>query len=207
MVEREGVIQYRLDFQVVALEGKLQSVVDELNHLRQPLFEASLIGQDSSRYGGLGFGNLSIKVADEFLVSGTQTGHLPVLGMSDVALVRTCQPSRNHIDAYGLCEPSSEAMTHGVLYSIDASVNVVVHVHSPHIWRHRQVLGLSATAAHIPYGTPEMAKAVVELWPTIDKVNGVGVFAMAGHEDGIVAAGTDGKSVVCRLLELASPVE
>ena len=79
-------------------------------------------------------------------------------------------------------------MTHGTVYALDAGVQWVIHAHSPHIWRHAEALGLPLTAADVPYGSPELAAEVERLFRDTE-VAALGIFAMAGHEDGIVAFG------------------
>jgi hypothetical protein len=51
------------------------TAVHELERWRRPLFEAGLIGYDEAL--GVGYGNLSMRTGQrQFVVSGTQTGHL-----------------------------------------------------------------------------------------------------------------------------------
>ena len=96
-----------------------------------------------------------------------------------------------------MTKPSSESMTHGVAYQTLDTAMAVIHVHSPDIWRNSDKLGLAATSADIPYGTPEMARAVRQLvleehqkTGCSSQLNGQAiVFVMKGHEDGVVAVG------------------
>ncbi|MEM7802483.1 MAG: hypothetical protein AAF633_25035, partial [Chloroflexota bacterium] len=60
-----------------------------------------------------------------FLISGTQTGHVEKLDFSQYALVTDCYPKENRVVARGACKPSSESMTHGVVYLLDASATCV----------------------------------------------------------------------------------
>lgn len=187
---REGVIQYRLDFAQQALPDGL--LPDELNTCRSRLFSMGLIGQDDSRYAGLGYGNISLRVLalvtqDAFLVSGSQTGHLSVLGAKHYALVTACDPARNYLQAMGETRPSSEAMTHAVIYQTLLPVQAVIHVHWPDLWQNALKQGMLVTAEDIPYGTPQMAAAVRECLLKYNQC--AGVLAMLGHEDGIVSWG------------------
>lgn len=194
-MEKEGVIKFRLDFsEAPPVPGAL---VDEVNACRAWLYEQALIGQDPRRYGGYGFGNISRRLppfdaAPEervFLISGTQTGGLEVLGPEHYATVRACYPEQNRVVAAGPIEPSSESMTHGTLYALDGEIRYVIHVHSPELWSQAALLGLPVTRADVTYGTPAMAEEVRRLFRETN-VADVRIFAMGGHEDGLVSFGT-----------------
>lgn len=168
------------------------------------MHQLRLIGQDPGRYGGIGFGNVSCRApaADAgarglFLVSGTQTGHLPVLGAEHYSLVTRADVAANRLEAEGPVAPSSESLTHAMLYALDARIGCVLHVHSPEIWRAADRLGLPTTPAGAAYGTPAMAEAVARLYR--DGRLHSGLFVMAGHEDGVVAFG-DSAEVAGRAL-------
>ena len=188
---QEGVIQYQLNFERKPLPAGLG--LSALNACRSRLYARGLLGQDANRYGGLGFGNISQRWPqpanpDAFVVTGSQTGHLQVLEAEHYALVTACDPQQNRLQAQGQTPPSSEAMTHAVVYQSLPAVQAVIHVHWPQLWQNACQQGLAVTAASIAYGTPEMATAVR------DKVRdsagqSCGVLAMLGHEDGILAWG------------------
>jgi ribulose-5-phosphate 4-epimerase/fuculose-1-phosphate aldolase len=187
-MEREGVIKYQLDYtRAVVAPGDTAM----LESWRTRLCAEALLGQIPGRYGGLGFGNLSIRRAAGFLITGSQTSGLGTMTPADYALVSRWDLGANQVVASGLTAPSSEALTHAALYDLSPAVNVVFHVHSPLIWRHCDALGLAQTLAQIPYGTPAMAQEVARL------MTGAAlpaVFSMMGHEDGIVAYGEDCQS-------------
>lgn len=194
--QREGVIKFDCRFRLG--EPLPYDQLIEIIAWRKILFQLSLIGQDPGRYQGLGFGNISRRwVTSEadggFVISGTQTGELAELDARHFTLVRLCDPGRNLIDAQGPVQPSSESLTHGVLYGLDARVNWVMHVHSPHIWQQAAALALPATDPDVPYGTAALAAEVQRLWRQTD-VSARGIFAMGGHEDGVVAFGPDAQS-------------
>ncbi len=139
MAETEGVIKYRLDF--TRGPASPRSLIDSINAWRRILYQLELVGSDPNRYGGLGFGNVSRRVrAGEpaFVISGTQTGHLPALGPAHYCLVSHCDPHCNAVTAQGPIRPSSEALTHGALYDADPGIQCVLHVHSPDIWNQAQ---------------------------------------------------------------------
>ena len=189
-MDREGVVQFSLTF--MPSDPPSAELIGGLNSWRQILFRLGLIGQDPRRYGGLGFGNLSIRVVSDngesFLVSGTQTGGIRNLDPEHYAFVTACDLATNHVVAKGIVRPSSESLTHGMLYRADRSIGAVIHAHSPEIWHHADVIGILSTPRHIPYGTPEMAEAVGRLLQHAG-AGSLKIFAMGGHEDGIVSFG------------------
>ncbi|MFT5718996.1 MAG: hypothetical protein ACJAWS_000844 [Oleiphilaceae bacterium] len=193
MVEKEGVIKYSLDFQRKAICVN-NCTLNNINACRAVMIEQGLLGQDDQRYGGYGFGNISTRSEqpnNTFLITGSQTGHKHVLSNACLANITQIDIERNKLCAYGEVKPSSESMTHGVLYQQSNQIQAVVHVHSPDIWRDAENLNLALTPKEIPYGTPEMAFAVQQLCAKLmlGKTPLPILFVMKGHQDGVVAAG------------------
>jgi len=189
MSEQEGVIKYRLDHHYCDLPTAID--LDEINAWRNLLFRLQLIGQLTEKYDGLGFGNLSYRLAsgtDRFLISGTQTGHLANLQSAHFTIVDAASPIENTLSSKGPCRPSSEALTHASVYQHQANAMAVIHVHCPEIWRNTSLLNLPHTASNVAYGSVAMALAVEQLLKS-GQLETVGLFSMLGHEDGIVAYG------------------
>jgi hypothetical protein len=162
-----------------------------LNAWRTLLHRLGLIGRDPARYGGVGFGNVSQRLAGtpgSFAISGTQTGELAVLDARHYARIDHCDIARNSVEARGPIEPSSESLTHAMLYRLSADIHYVFHGHSPLIWRHAQALGIPVTRPEVAYGTPAMAGEIERLYRA-GGLAGRGIVAMGGHEDGVVAFG------------------
>lgn len=204
---QEGVIQFNLQWQQTAV---IDTDLSELNAWRDTLWQLKLIGEDAGRYDGYGFGNVSQRYTsaagnrNQFIISGTQTGHIENIQNQHYTLVTGFDPGSNRVCAEGPVRPSSESMTHGVIYSLDNSINCVMHVHSPEIWNKASTLGLPQTQKELIYGTPEMADEVVRLFAETN-VRHQGIFSMAGHLDGVIAFGSSAKeaaSVLTRKLEL-----
>jgi L-ribulose-5-phosphate 4-epimerase len=191
----EGVIKFKLDFSMAG-PVDLQPLA-ELNQWRTILWQQALIGQDPARYEGYGFGNVSQRIGDDdavrgkrcFVISGTQTGHLPELDNTHYTLVRTYDAASNAVSATGPIKPSSESLTHGMIYDLDNAIRIVLHVHSPDIWLAADSLGIPVTDSAVPYGTPQMAAEVQRLFKETD-VCEKKIFSMGGHEDGVIAFGT-----------------
>ena len=203
MTEQEGVIKYHLSHQPEAPVAP--EAVADLIAWRRILHRLDLIGEDPNRYGGFGFGNLSVRLPATggarypFLISGTQTGALPELGPEHFATVIDWIPHENRILSKGPIQPSSEAMTHAGIYALDQRTRAVIHVHSPHIWQAARWLGLPQTPADADYGSPTMAQAVRDLLAQRENRRRR-VFVMLGHEDGVVAFGPSLSQAGCALL-------
>lgn len=214
----EGVIKFKLDY-----TPKPLAIVDQLNVMnawREVLLRLALIGCDPRRYDGNGFGNMSYRIpispkardpilTSQFLVTGTQTGHLAKLSDSDFAIVKQADPEKNHIVAEGPAKPSSEALTHAAIYSAEPTIQWIIHVHSPDIWNLTHRLSIPAIASDIAYGTPMMATAVKQLIRQTT-VSSPGIFSMLGHEDGIVCFGANAEDAgltVTKYLSLALALE
>lgn len=204
--QQEGVIKFELDYhQGPSINNE---IFKELNAWRRVFYQLGLIGQDSQRYGGLGFGNISCRYVDEknnqranaFLITGSQTATLNKLASSHYVLVRKCSVVTNHVMAEGPIKPSSESLTHGAVYQSDPDVNAVVHVHSPEIWNNVVRLKVPFTDSSTHYGTPEMAKKIQLLIAGGDSKSSV--IAMKGHTDGVVSYGASLEEASTRLISL-----
>lgn len=186
--EQEGVTKFDLRFTPASPLPLAE--LRELNAWRKLLWQLELIGQNASRYGGLGFGNLSRRQlsSQHFIITGTQTGHLSELDGRHYATVTAADTSANRVLAEGPIAPSSESLTHAMLYQVDTSVQFIFHVHSPVLWREADELGIPVTNPAVAYGTSAMAEEVRRL-STGTAAWRMGIFAMGGHEDGVVAFG------------------
>jgi hypothetical protein len=167
-----------------------------------------LLGQNRKRYGGLGFGNLSVRAPerpDQFVITASQTGTLAELQYEHLVRIVRASAERFWADAEGHQPPSSESLTHAMIYAADTPTNWVFHVHSPEIWAQAEGLGLPVTAADVAYGTPAMIAAVADVLEA--HASRPCVFVTPGHEDGVFAcagsadaAGTALVAVLARAL-------
>lgn len=201
MEEQEGVIKYRL---VHEQNNRIPSQTEflELESWRQVLFQLGFLGQDPNRYGGLSYGNISIRNhQDEIWVSGSQTSGFGILQPNQYVHVLSANIENNELVSEGNAEPSSEAMSHMALYQVDASVRAVVHIHEPTLWCYgHQRLSLPEIDKTIAYGTPEMAKALQRV---VQSQNGKsGLVVMKGHQDGVIAFGSILGSVSSLLISM-----
>ncbi len=204
MKEQEGVIKYQLNHTQQPI-SRLCSLT-EINAWRTVVVRLELIGQSPERYDNIGFGNISQRVdahSEQFIVSGTQTGHIEQLSPEHYCLIVKAEPHQNRLQSCGLCKPSSESLTHASVYAQDKTIQAIIHAHSPEIWKHTAALGLPHTGADVPYGTVEMAMAVEQLFQS-GKLTQTTLFTMLGHEDGVVAFGSNMREAAWELIECLS---
>jgi len=193
----EGVTKFELDHRAAAPLPAAD--IATLNAWRSILWRLGLIGLDARRYGGVGFGNVSRRYGSHFVISGTQTGGIARLDAGHYVLVEQADPAGNRVAARGPIAPSSESLTHAMVYALDAAVQVVFHVHCPEIWRRAAALGLPATARDVAYGTPAMAAEMARLYAA-GPFRAQGIVVMLGHEDGVIGIGRDADDAGLRLL-------
>lgn len=191
-----GIVKFNQTF---SLKSPLEyDIIRELNIWRDTLYRSRLIGQDESRYGGYGYGNISQKLSscyflknkNKFVITGTQTGGLPELTESHYTTVLEYYPKKNLVIVEGPVKASSESMTHGSIYDLDDEINFVFHAHSPEIWKSSKKLDIPITNENIEYGTPEMAEEVNRLFKETN-VKDKKIFSMGGHEDGVITFGSN----------------
>ena len=172
-----------------------------LEEWRRPLFAAGLIGHYHEL--NIGFGNLSTRSgeAGQFLITGTQTGHIEQTTADHYSLVTSFDLDRNEVYCTGPVQASSEAMTHAALYGLDPSIGAIVHVHSKPLWdQYLHVLPTSDSA--VTYGTPEMAMELERLYRET-AFGSDGIAVMGGHEDGLISIGESIEQAATKILALA----
>jgi hypothetical protein len=199
--EPEGVIRFAYTLEPPTAPPLDAERFAALQGWRTVLRRLGLLGQDRKRYGGLGFGNLSVRVPgrpDQFVITASQTGGVPVLDDEHLVRIVRASAERFWADAEGHQPPSSESLTHAMIYAADPHTDWVFHVHSPEIWARAEALGLPATAADVAYGTPAMVTAVAAL---LDEQAGRPcVFVTGGHEDGVFACAGSAEAAGTALL-------
>jgi ribulose-5-phosphate 4-epimerase/fuculose-1-phosphate aldolase len=194
----EGYIKYESHWTPGPATHK--TAVRDLERWRRPLYEAKLIGEYKEHR--IGYGNISVRrgSAGLFLISGTQTGHLPVTDERHYSLVTDCDIRANIVRCSGPIQASSEAMTHASIYALGDAIGAVVHAHSAELWR-RHLGKLPTTAADIAYGTPAMALELDRLY-RMAGLRDTGVAVLAGHDEGLISFGTTLEEAATRMLEL-----
>lgn len=185
MTRDEGVIKYKSDWTMGPAADA--ALIHELDTWRTPLFDAGLIGHDAE--SDIGYGNISLRVGEtpQFVISGTQTGHIRSTNAAHYTLVTSYDIDANRVSCKGPAKASSEAMTHAAIYELDPGIRAIVHVHSRSLWR-THLSKLPTTRVEVAYGTPGMAKEFGRLYRESD-FGTIGIALMAGHEDGAVSIG------------------
>ena len=195
--ETEGVVQFGYSLE----PGPGAPLHPDLLAWRELLMRQDLIGQDSERYDGYSFGNLSARLAPTnlgakstsksatglFIVSASQAAHRDHDDPSTWTTIDAVNLERFWLEARGELPPSSESMTHAMIYAAEPNAQFVFHAHSPEIWNNADELLLPSTPADVPYGSPAMSQAVIDLLAA--NMSRPLVFTTRGHTDGVFALG------------------
>lgn len=194
----EGYTKYEVDWRRTPALGA--ELIADLNAWRNRLYDQAFIGYYAEL--GVGYGNVSTREGDSdaFIISGTQTGHIPRTDERHYARVLRCDIEANRVVCQGPVQASSEALTHAAIYALDGAIRAVVHVHDAALWN-ELVDRVPTTSRDISYGTPEMAQEFRRLYAETDFAER-GVAVMGGHEEGIVSLGASLDEAGRRILQL-----
>ncbi len=205
MASTEGTIQFAYELAERSNSDLLApSLVSSLSAWRTMLKRLQLLGQHPDRYDGFGYGNLSGRGASTldspnkgagqeqgFVITASQTSGVTKLLEEHLVTISGYNLSRFWVDAIGQQPPSSETLTHAMIYAADSRINWVFHVHCPEIWENSDALGIPSTGADVGYGSLEMVRAVADL------ISGTQsrplVFTTKGHHDGVFALGANAR--------------
>ena len=199
MSETEGVVKYTCHFD--KSRALKPALIRSIESCRARLYAMGLIGAYPD---GIGYGNISQRVgqSDTFVITGTQTGHLPRLTPRYYSLVEECDDRGFCLRATGASKPSSEALTHGTIYGLSEEIQAVIHIHSMALWQFMLTHDYLHTAK-VPYGTTEMIEEVIRIYHDSNPLASP-CFAMAGHEEGIICFGRtmdEAEQVLCGVLQ------
>jgi L-ribulose-5-phosphate 4-epimerase len=180
----EGVIKFNCHWQQSSLPADIDCT--QLLQVRNELFRLGLIGYDEKAQ--VGYGNISTRAKDnQFIISGTQTGHIAALGQQHLSLVTEAIIKSNTVYCCGPAKASSESLTHAAIYQLLPAVTAVIHVHHNGMWQ-RLKEQLPTTKENIGYGTQSMANEIERLL-TEENLLPQKILVMAGHQDGIISFG------------------
>lgn len=198
-IHDEGYIKFRCHWTetIIVIPPFL---LQQINDARTKLVNDNLIGVYDN---GIGFGNISIRDTDDpgrFFITGSATGSKKRADSSIYALVERWDIGANTIWCSGPVKASSESMSHAVIYEANPGVNCVAHIHSMELWK-KAINLLPCTPENASYGTPEMANAILDLILE-HNLRSKGIFAMKGHEEGIIAFGEKPEDALRLLLTL-----
>jgi L-ribulose-5-phosphate 4-epimerase len=193
----KGYVQYRCEHrQAPAPTG---ATAEGVCLWRNRLWQAGLVGQADD---GIGFGNVSVRTAHGFVITGTATGGVEVLRPEHLTEVTSWDLHGNSVACSGPVVASSEALTHGAAYDADAAIGAVVHVHHRRLWQ-RLLHAAPTTDMEAEAGTPAMGFAIERVIRE-GAVRGGGIVVMGGHPDGLLALGPTLEAAARRVLEAAA---
>lgn len=178
----EGYIKFNIEW---INEPLCVDVPKELMLWRDKMHELKQIGHYTEI--NIGYGNISVKLDNGFLISGTQTGNIFPIQPNHFTLVSDYNIAQNSVVCIGPIKASSESMTHAAIYEAHPSIKAIIHIHNLDLWK-TLMKKVPTTNKDVPYGTPEMANEVFRLFKetNVDKEK---IIIMAGHDEGIIAFG------------------
>jgi ribulose-5-phosphate 4-epimerase/fuculose-1-phosphate aldolase len=192
----DGVTKFKLTLKMAP--PLPSSEVISLEKWRAILWRLGMIGEYPKEK--IGYGNLSqrLPLQKGFVITGTQTGSKPHLKREHYCRVISCDPARNSVVASGQIGPSSESLTHFAIYESNSNVHAIFHIHHRELWEKMIATNAESISEKVNYGTPEMALEAKKA------INGKdsGAFVMKGHQDGIIAYGTNPEEAGKILLKL-----
>ena len=203
--ESEGVIRFHYELEERREPALPSRTLDELRAWREIMRRLGLLGQCLDRYQGLGFGNISVRCPQrsvEFVITATQTSGVDVLEDQHLTRVRDTDLTEFRVTAAGPLPPSSESLTHAMIYQLIDDVDAIVHVHSPEIWHRADAIGLPTTPGQVSYGSPAMAQATRKLLE--EHRERPLSFATLGHGNGVFACATSVAAAAASLVDQVS---
>jgi len=177
----EGIIKFKANWENT--ESISDSEYDYINPWREICFGKSYIGVGED---GIGYGNISFRIGEtnEFIISGSATGHITNLESIHYSRVTNFDINKNKIHCEGRTVASSESMSHAALYSSNNNVRCIIHIHNNLFWK-KYINKLPTTNYDAEYGTVAMANDICNLAKELDE----GAIIMGGHQDGIMVFG------------------
>jgi len=180
----DGVIKYHVSH--TQEQAPYFEEYDALEALRVRLFALGLIGETPD---GIGFGNLSFRVNKKsFFITATQTGKQAQLSQDEYTFIENYDFDAFTVFSKGKLQPSSEALSHAMIYELHPDIQAVIHIHSAPIWQ--MMIKEKYLSTRAEYGTAKMASEIQALYQTHDPFTH-NVFVMKGHENGVMIFGKD----------------
>lgn len=180
----EGYIKFNCEWINQPLSVKVPL---ELKVWRDKMHELKQIGHYAEI--NIGYGNISVKIPDGMIISGTQTGDIFPICDEHFTLVTHYDINKNAVVCKGSIKASSESMTHAAIYEADSSIKAIIHIHNKEVWL-KLMDKVPTTRSEVPYGTPEMANEIFRLFKET-LVSQDKIIVMAGHDEGIIVFGKD----------------
>lgn len=106
-------------------------------------------------------GNISFRNSRGFVITAGGVSKGKLTPMNFVQVLNANLDTRK-VEVEGELEPSSETMSHHLIYRERADVNAIVHAHDDLAMKHARKLKLRSTAKAHPYGTVELANEIAK---------------------------------------------
>ncbi|MEA3491527.1 MAG: class II aldolase/adducin family protein [Campylobacterota bacterium] len=182
--ELEGVVKYEV--QHLSTPSEKFKGYKKLEALRRRLHALGLIGEKD----GIGYGNISMRDREggSFFITATQTGSHSNLSAKYYTEISSYDFDAFKVVSQGDYPPSSEALSHAMVYELAPEIGVVIHFHSLALWEFLIERDILFTTAQ--YGTAEMITEIDELYQTHDPLID-NAFVMRGHREGVMVFGRD----------------
>ncbi len=182
MNRTEGIPKFKLTLKRAPAPEMNQVIA--LEKWRALFFKLSLVGEYPNEK--ISYGNLSSRINKKnFIMTGSQTGHLAHLQAHHYTKVIECDLKKGSVTAEGLIPPSREALTHFGIYEANPAIQYVFHICHEELWKALKQGPFDSISGDILYGSQEMADAASALiWNKSS-----GLFILDGHEGEIVSYG------------------
>jgi len=191
----DGVIKYHVSH--TQEQAPYFEEYDKLEALRARLFALGLIGETPD---GIGFGNLSFRVDEgSFFITATQTGKQAQLLEDEYTFIESYDFDAFAVFSKGKLQPSSEALSHAMIYELHPDIQAVIHIHSAPLWH--MMLKEQYLSTRAEYGTAEMVREISSLYAKHNPFEHH-AFVMKGHEDGIVTFGRSIEEAELKLYQI-----
>jgi ribulose-5-phosphate 4-epimerase/fuculose-1-phosphate aldolase len=176
----EGYIKFNCNW----IKQEFNEDITEINKWRNKLYSLNLIGAYEN---GIGFGNISIREVNNFIITGSKTGGIENLTNNHFTKVTNWYFNKNNLTCEGPIEASSESLTHAAIYTSNSNINAVIHVHNLNLWE-KLINKIPTTDEKAEFGTPEMAYEIMKLFRE-NQVTKKRILIMGGHKEGIISFG------------------
>jgi ribulose-5-phosphate 4-epimerase/fuculose-1-phosphate aldolase len=176
----EGYIKFNCNW----IKQEFNEDITEINKWRNKLYSLNLIGAYEN---GIGFGNISIREGNNFIITGSKTGGIENLTNNHFTKVTNWYFNKNNLTCEGPIEASSESLTHAAIYTSNSNINAVIHVHNLNLWE-KLINKIPTTDEKAEFGTPEMAYEIMKLFRE-NQVTKKRILIMGGHKEGIISFG------------------
>lgn len=187
--------------EALPLSSTLLQIIEQLDTFRTRVYDQKLIGIYEN---GIGYGNLSHRIGENFVITASATGGARELGIDGYTLVHSVLIENNTVKSIGPLPASSETMTHAAIYQVAPKIQCILHIHNQIIFDTMIKNNSLSTEKNIPYGTIEMAQALKIL---AQKYPLEASIVMQGHNEGVIIYGTSIEHVESQLNFLTQEVK